>query len=102
MSVTASRTKPLVVVKLGSTFSGLSSERGDFEHWFRDAVSGKDFPVRILDAAASPALPEPDALAGVILTGSSSMVTDRLPWSERLRPWLVRLVAEGLPALGVC
>ncbi|KER68889.1 hypothetical protein HR51_25065 [Burkholderia cepacia] len=102
MSGTASHTQPLVVVKLGSTFPGLSSERGDFEHWFRDAVADWDLPVRILDAAARPALPEPDALAGVILTGSSSMVTDRLPWSERLRPWLARIVAEGLPVLGVC
>ena len=41
-------------------------------------------------------------LAGIVITGSPSMVSARLDWSERTAYWLRRAVPTGLPVLGVC
>jgi GMP synthase (glutamine-hydrolysing) len=41
--------------------------------------------------------PEPDALAGVVVTGSSAMVSHRAPWSERTAIWLAGAVRWGRP-----
>jgi GMP synthase (glutamine-hydrolysing) len=95
-------TRPLAIFKLDSTFPALSGTAGDFSDWFQQAVVGHGMPVQIWDVRGDCALPEPASLAGVILTGSACMVTDRLPWSERLRPWLRQAVEMGLPVLGVC
>jgi GMP synthase (glutamine-hydrolysing) len=38
----------------------------------------------------------------VIVTGSSSMVTDRHLWSERTADWLRSLLDGGMPVLGIC
>jgi len=52
-------------------------------------------------------LPDPRTVAqeyaGIFISGSSHMLTDRLPWSLKLTEW-VRTVAEmdNIPILGVC
>lgn len=92
---------PIAIFKLGSTFPKLAKEIGDFEDWFIRSLAGT-VPIKLLDAQAEHELPEHSALAGVILTGSNCMVTDRQPWSERLRPWIAEAVEHGLPLLGVC
>jgi GMP synthase (glutamine-hydrolysing) len=47
------------------------------------------------------ALPEPEKFAGVIITGSASMVTELEPWAERCVEW-VRASEDRVPMLGVC
>lgn len=47
-------------------------------------------------------LPHPDAVAGAVITGSWSMVTDRLAWSESTAAWLLQAYHAQLPLLGVC
>ena len=41
-------------------------------------------------------------VAGVVITGSHDMVTERQPWSERAAAWLPGLVERGIPTLGIC
>jgi GMP synthase (glutamine-hydrolysing) len=41
-------------------------------------------------------------LAGVIITGSQSMVTERSKWMERLISWVQEAMAQPVPILGVC
>jgi GMP synthase (glutamine-hydrolysing) len=38
----------------------------------------------------------------VIVTGSSSSVTERAPWMLRLEGWLRDAVTKETPVLGVC
>lgn len=45
--------------------------------------------------------PDPDEIAGVVVTGSSSMVTDRHSWSERTAQWIADNDGKT-PMLGVC
>lgn len=40
--------------------------------------------------------------AGVIITGSGAMVSDREPWSEVTAAWIREVHAAGTPLLGVC
>jgi GMP synthase (glutamine-hydrolysing) len=46
--------------------------------------------------------PAPDGLAGVVVTGSSAMVSEREPWSEAAAAWLADAVASATPVLGIC
>ena len=48
------------------------------------------------------ALPGREGFAGVIVSGSAAMVTDRADWSERSAEWLREAAHEGLPLLGIC
>ncbi len=48
------------------------------------------------------ALPRREGFAGVIVTGSAAMVTDRHDWSERSADWLRDAAHGGLPLLGIC
>jgi GMP synthase (glutamine-hydrolysing) len=51
---------------------------------------------------AGDALPPRAGFAGVIVTGSAAMVTDRHDWSERSAEWLRDAAHAGLPLLGIC
>jgi GMP synthase (glutamine-hydrolysing) len=94
--------KPILIVKLGATFPELSLKIGDFEDWIKMAIASLSCSVTILDAKACPVLPEPRLFAGIILTGSSAMVTDKEAWSERLKSWLILCANKSIPVLGIC
>ena len=94
--------KPFLVVKCGSALPAVRAERGDYEDWI---VAGMGLPpgrARVAAVAEGEALPEPDAVAAAVVTGSSAMVSERAAWSERTAAWLRGAVAAGLPVLGIC
>jgi GMP synthase (glutamine-hydrolysing) len=92
--------KSFVIIKTGSTLLALRQRFGDFEDWMRAGcgLSG----ARVIDVAEGEALPVPDTLFGVIITGSPAMVTDRSEWMQSLAVWLREAVREKIPLLGVC
>ncbi len=47
-------------------------------------------------------LPPPESVRGIVITGSSAMVTDNLPWIDRTRTWLTEALAQSIPTLGIC
>ncbi|WP_182003461.1 glutamine amidotransferase [Acinetobacter lactucae] len=94
--------RQMLIVKLGATFPELSKNLGDFEDWIGDAIKNLDYSINVLYAQDSPRLFEPSSYIGVILTGSSSMVTDQEEWSERLKPWLIKCMEQQIPILGIC
>ncbi len=95
---------------MGSTLPSLRARSGDFEDWIIDGAGLSRSEVRVIDAPAGESLPEPgrdgpggpDAPAGVIITGSHSMVTEMLPWSVRAAAWLREVVARDVAVLGIC
>src|SRR5271157_4820969 len=92
----------ILILKMGSTLTSLKSQRGDFEDWI---IAGAGLPrsdVRVVDLPAGDALPSSDGEAGVIVTGSHTMVTERKDWSERAAEWLRNAVSRRLPVLGIC
>jgi GMP synthase (glutamine-hydrolysing) len=94
--------RPLVIVKVGSTFEALRIERGDFEHWIADGLGTDTLPLLVIDPRRGDTLPDPAEVSGVVVTGSHAMVSHREPWSETTAAWLARLVARGTPVLGIC
>ena len=94
--------KPLLVVKCGSALEPVRAQRGDYEDWI---LAGMEVPragARVADAQAGEELPAPGAVAAVVLTGSSAMVSAREAWSERVAAWLREAVAADTPVLGIC
>lgn len=56
----------------------------------------------VVDVVKGGPLPAYDAVAGVVVTGSHSMVTEHLDWSERTAQWLAGAAAQQVPTLGIC
>lgn len=75
---------------------------GGFDHWIRVAAGLERDAAAAIDVAAGAELPTFDAFAGVIVSGSAAMVTERQEWSERTSGWLAGAVQGGLPVLGIC
>jgi len=74
---------------------------GGFPHWIRVAAGlGADDAVAV-DITREPP-PAPAGFAGVFVTGSAAMVTDREPWSEQAAGWLHDAAHAGLPVMGIC
>jgi GMP synthase (glutamine-hydrolysing) len=92
----------VLVVKTGTTLAQLRPHRGDYEDWI---VEGLGLPWGRIELAVvyeGEALPESSVPAGVVVTGSSALVSAREPWSERAAAWLREAVTAGTPLLGIC
>jgi GMP synthase (glutamine-hydrolysing) len=94
--------RPLLIVKSGRTLPELARRRGDYEDWIAAGMGLGAARLRIAHAYENAPLPEPDTFAGVVVTGSSAMVSHREPWSERTAAWLAGAVLTGTPVLGIC
>ena len=93
---------PVLIVKTGTTVPGVLERRGDYEQWFTAGMGLSDRQVSVCRVDQDGELPSPTGLGAIVVTGSSAMVSDRLPWSERTASWLRGAVERGLPVLGVC
>lgn len=94
--------KPFLVIKTGQTFEDLAERRGDYEDWFLAGLGVAADDARVVDVRTGASVPPVEDVRAVVITGSSAMVTDREPWSEALRPWLLRALEVELPTLAVC
>jgi GMP synthase (glutamine-hydrolysing) len=94
--------KPALIVKTGTTLPEVRARRGDYEKWIAEGMGLAKGDVLVVEVAQGEPLPDPGSIAGVVLTGSSAMVSDREPWSERTADWLARAVECGTPVLGIC
>ena len=94
--------KNFMIIKTGGTFSELAEKKGDFEDWALSGMGiGRD-DARIIDASRYEALPEYDQIAGIVITGSHAMVTEKHTWSETIVRWLPGAVERDIPILGIC
>jgi GMP synthase (glutamine-hydrolysing) len=94
--------RPLLIVKTGTTLAEVRERRGDYERWIADGMRLERTPIEIAAVHEGDALPHPDRIAGVVITGSSAYVSEREGWSERTATWLPGAVLAGLPILGIC
>lgn len=94
--------KSLVIFKAGETFETLARELGDFDEWIMRGIGSCPLPVTVVDPRTRDNLPGIADVAGAIITGSHSMVTDQAPWSENLAAWLRSAVSHTVPVLGIC
>ncbi|MDH3999002.1 MAG: glutamine amidotransferase [Desulfuromonadales bacterium] len=92
----------LILVKAGTTFSETAARLGDFDHWTLRGLGLSAEQCAVVSVFQDEPLPPIKQCSGVVITGAHCMVTDDLPWSLALEQWLPKLVAAGIPILGVC
>ena len=92
----------LVVIKAGTTFPNTARKYGDFEDWTCKGLGVALDQVCLVDAQRGDCLPSVRECGGVVVTGSHSMVSDELDWSDRLVEWIAELVDSRVPFLGIC
>lgn len=92
---------PFLILVAGQPAAPLR-RHGGFDHWIRVAAGlGRDDAVAV-DVERGDELPGFDAFAGVVVSGSAAMVTERQEWSQRTAAWLAEATKAGLPVLGIC
>ncbi len=95
-------TRPrILIVRTGSTAPEVQRDHGDYDRWFKDALSGHDLAFDVCDATRS-AIPDPSFHAGILVTGSVKSVLMPEPWMEALGAFLRKAERLGAPLLGVC
>ncbi len=101
MKTSRTTSAPFLIIETGEPAPSLR-RYGSFAHWIRVAAGlRRDQAVayRVIDGAA---LPRREGFAGALITGSGSMVTERLDWSERSAEWLREAAHAGMPLFGIC
>ncbi len=97
--------RPILVLKTGEALAPVKEVRGDYERWIAEGMGRSLAPgdVEVAAVHLGEALPAADRLAGVVVTGSTAMVSAREPWSERAAAWLADVVERNaVPVLGLC
>ena len=92
---------PFLIVETGQPVRSMR-RYGGFPHWIRVAAGLEAGETVVANVERGDALPGREGFAGVIVSGSAAMVTDRADWSERSAEWLREAAHEGLPLLGIC
>lgn len=92
--------KQIALIKTGTTMEAIKPAHGDFEDWFSDGLGINNFLQ--IEVYRHKALPDPDTIDAIVITGSPAMVSSREDWSEKTAQWLSHAVARGLPTLGIC
>jgi GMP synthase (glutamine-hydrolysing) len=92
----------LLVIKTGETVPAISIKRRDFETWIAAGAGLSLADVQVVRVFRGEALPAPESVPGVVVTGSASMVTDHEAWSDATATWLAQAVQLGKPILGIC
>ncbi len=95
-----------LIIETGQPVASLR-RHGRFPHWIRVAAGLRADQATFVNVEAGETLPDQDhpdhgRFTGVVITGSSAMVTDRHAWSERSADWLRTAVEAEMPILGIC
>ncbi len=94
--------RPVLIVKLNDTPDDLARRRGELPDWISRGLQLPGELLAVVDPRCGEELPNPRGLAGIVVTGSAAMVTDREEWSQRTAAWLAGAVAANVPVLGIC
>lgn len=94
--------KPLLLMQTGDAPQRILQEQANFDQMFlqQGNIAAEHLHVVHLPTGQVPLSAE--NYAGVVITGSPSIVTDQLPWSEQAAVWLRHAMSIKLPILGVC
>jgi GMP synthase (glutamine-hydrolysing) len=93
---------PLLLIQTGEAPEPIVAQFGGFADWFRRAMRVDAAQLEVVRVDAGAPLPPHAAIAGVVISGSGAMVTDRADWSERTAAWIRVAVELQTPMYGVC
>lgn len=93
--------KPFLIIEAGKPVPTLKRQ-GGFPDWIRVASGIHVRDVKVCNVADGETLPDASGFTGVLVTGSSAMVTERHDWSERSAEWLNNAAHKGQYIFGIC
>lgn len=98
--------RPFLILETGQPAPALR-RYGGFPHWIRVAAGLHADETVVVNVEHGESLPSRHAgngmgFAGVLITGSAAMVTERRDWSERSADWLRDAAHAGVPMFGIC
>ena len=99
------REKPILLIQAGcyrDTLPALLAAVGGYDQMILNASGILPEQARVIRVFDGAPLPDFNTVCGVIVSGSSAMVTDGLGWVERTAEWLNSAISQGLPTLGIC
>lgn len=94
--------KKILVIKAGDTFPHIIEKHGGFDKWVTGGLSVEPELTEVVNVEKGEELPHPSEVLGAVMTGSHSMVTERLDWSEKTAQWIKSAYEEKTPFLGIC
>ncbi len=101
--------KPILIIKAGAKLPELAKPptriAGDFEDWIGKGLAAshsKDLLTSVVRVYKGEQLPAHENISGIVITGSSAMVTDQSDWIEDTASWLKQAVDQSVPVLGIC
>lgn len=94
--------KFIAIIQTGTAIETARQKYGDFDNWFIKGMRINKNQTKTYRVFENIEFPDKKHLAGIIVTGSSAMVTDQANWSEATIKWLQPLVELNIPIMGVC
>src|SRR5438270_535754 len=90
------------ILRMGSVEPEIEVNHGDFADWIRAELPVEQRAEATIIDPALGGLPEPESVQALIITGSSSMVTDPSNSDLQAFRWLERTLDKNTPVLGIC
>jgi GMP synthase (glutamine-hydrolysing) len=91
------------VLRTGDAVPEVASVHGEFSAWIQRAMGDAwQGGWAEHDLRSPEPLPDCTAMAGIIITGSISSVTERAPWMLRAEAYVRDIVRTETPLLGIC
>ncbi|MEN1941212.1 glutamine amidotransferase [Luteimonas sp. MJ246] len=94
-------TPPFLVLETGRPVASMR-RHGGFAHWIRTAAGLSRDEIEVVDVQSGDTPQSHRGYAGVLVSGSGAMVSDREPWSERAADWLRDAAHAGAHVFGIC
>ena len=94
--------KFIAIIQTGTAIPTALEKYGDFDQWFISGMATDKPQTRTYRVFENLVFPNIKEIAGIIITGSGSMVTDEEDWSEATINWLKPIIDTNTPILGVC
>lgn len=101
-SASSSAPAPVLIIHTGDPNDDLKLSYGSYAVQLQRAAGLGDDETEIVSVFQGQQLREPGQYRAVLITGSPTMVTDLVEWSERTAAWLRRAAEHKLPMFGVC
>jgi len=94
--------KYIAIIQTGKPIDTVLNKYADFDALFYNQMQLDASQFKTFNVFETLKFPEIKSLAGIIITGSPSMVTDKEDWSEKTIEWLKQFIELEIPILGVC
>ncbi|MFK8012466.1 MAG: glutamine amidotransferase [Marinicellaceae bacterium] len=96
--------KFIAIIQTGEPIASVLNQYGGFDQMFIQhmQIAPEKTKTYHVYQDQAPSFPSLENLAGIIITGSPSMVTEKKDWSEATIDWLKKIVEMDIPTLGVC